>query len=74
VVVCCRCHTCQALTHTLTPPNSVPVAAAGAATKAGTWAPTVDDAKFIEMMADMEDKWPQGGTACLAASVGLILC
>ena len=34
-------------------------AAAGATTKAGTWAPTEDDAKFIEMMADMEEKWQQ---------------
>ncbi|PRW39371.1 CTP-phosphoethanolamine cytidylyltransferase isoform A [Chlorella sorokiniana] len=33
--------------------------AAGATTKAGTWAPTEDDAKFIEMMADMEEKWQQ---------------
>lgn len=33
--------------------------AAGATTAAGTWAPTADDAKFIEMMADMEDKWQQ---------------
>lgn len=39
-------------------PPSFP-AAAGATTKAGTWAPTEDDAKFIEMMADMEEKWQQ---------------
>lgn len=31
--------------------------APGATTAAGTWAPTADDAAFIEMMADMEDKW-----------------
>lgn len=36
-------------------------AAAGATTAAGTWAPTADDAKFIEMVADMEDKWQQVG-------------
>lgn len=33
--------------------------APGAYTAAGTWAPTEDDAKFIEMMADMEDKWQE---------------
>ncbi|EFN53883.1 hypothetical protein CHLNCDRAFT_36222 [Chlorella variabilis] len=33
--------------------------APGATTAAGTWAPTADDAKFIEMVADMEDKWQQ---------------
>lgn len=33
--------------------------APGATTAAGTWAPTADDAKFIEMMADMEEKWQQ---------------
>ena len=31
--------------------------APGSYTEAGTWAPTEDDAKFIEMMADMEAKW-----------------
>lgn len=31
--------------------------ATGAYTAAGTWAPTPDDAKFIEMVADMEEKW-----------------
>ena len=31
--------------------------APGAYTAAGTWAPTADDAKFIEMIADMEEKW-----------------
>lgn len=31
--------------------------ASGAYTEAGTWAPTEDDAKFIELMADMESKW-----------------
>ena len=31
--------------------------APGAYTAAGTWAPTPDDAKFIELMADMETKW-----------------
>jgi len=31
--------------------------APGATTAAGTWAPTADDAKFIEMIADMEEKW-----------------
>jgi acetyl-CoA carboxylase carboxyl transferase subunit alpha len=31
--------------------------APGAYTAAGTWAPTADDAKFIEMMADMNEKW-----------------
>ena len=31
--------------------------APGAYTAAGTYAPTADDAKFIEMMADMEEKW-----------------
>lgn len=36
-----------------------PAAAPGATTKAGTWAPTEDDAKFIELMVDMEEKWQQ---------------
>jgi hypothetical protein len=40
-------------------------AAAGATTAAGTWAPTADDAKFIEMLADMEDKWQQVGAVTL---------
>jgi acetyl-CoA carboxylase carboxyl transferase subunit alpha len=31
--------------------------APGAYTAAGTYAPTADDAKFIEMLADMEEKW-----------------
>lgn len=31
--------------------------ATGALTAAGTWAPTPDDAKYIELVADMEDKW-----------------
>lgn len=31
--------------------------APGAYTAAGTWAPTLDDAKFIEMLADMDEKW-----------------
>lgn len=31
--------------------------APGATTTAGTWAPTADDAKYIEVLADMEDKW-----------------
>lgn len=36
-------------------------AAPGAFTAAGTWAPTADDAKFLELCADMEDKWQQVG-------------
>lgn len=32
-------------------------AAPGAYTAAGTWAPTPDDAKYIESLADMEEKW-----------------
>lgn len=31
--------------------------APGAKTKAGTYAPTSDDAEFLEMMTDMEEKW-----------------
>lgn len=31
--------------------------APGAKTEAGTYAPTSDDAEFLEMMADMEEKW-----------------
>ena len=33
--------------------------APGATTEAGTWAPTEDDAKYLEMVADMEEKWQQ---------------
>jgi acetyl-CoA carboxylase carboxyl transferase subunit alpha len=33
--------------------------APGARTNAGTYAPTPDDAEFLEMMADMEEKWQQ---------------
>jgi acetyl-CoA carboxylase carboxyl transferase subunit alpha len=31
--------------------------APGAKTKAGTYAPTSDDAEFLEMMTDMDEKW-----------------
>jgi acetyl-CoA carboxylase carboxyl transferase subunit alpha len=31
--------------------------APGAKTKAGTYAPTSDDAEFLEMLTDMEEKW-----------------
>ena len=33
--------------------------APGAYTEAGTYAPTADDAEFLEMMTDMEEKWQQ---------------
>lgn len=33
--------------------------APGATTKAGTYAPTADDAEFLEMMTDMEEKWQE---------------
>lgn len=46
-------------------------AAAGATTKAGTWAPTEDDAKFLEMMADMEEKWQQVRTTAHTALLTL---
>lgn len=62
----CKPPAAQLQVHTqpaLAPRPPAPPAAAGATTKAGTWAPTEDDAKFIEMMADMEDKWQQVRTA-----------
>jgi hypothetical protein len=46
--------------------SPLPRAAPGAQTAAGTWAPTADDAKFIEMMADMDDKWQQVGESMRA--------
>ena len=38
-------------------------------TAAGTWAPTADDAKLIEIMADMEDKWQQVRWRCAVCVV-----